>query len=116
MIADLTDDEGAKQVVDFVGRDETTALAPDIVAAGGSHHIVGYGGHVHEPSQALVNGEFSFRGTLVGKYAELQALVALVERGDVELRTERHDRGEINTVAERLEHNEIEGRAVIQPP
>ncbi|SDK98332.1 NAD(P)-dependent alcohol dehydrogenase [Natronorubrum texcoconense] len=116
VIADLTDDEGAQQVIDFVGRDETTALAPEIVAAGGDHHIVGYGGHVHEPSQALVNGEFAFRGTLVGKYAELQELVSLVDRGDVELRTETHDLAEINTVAERLEHNEIEGRAVLTPP
>ncbi len=116
VITDLTDDEGAQQVIDFVGRDETTALAPEIVAAGGDHHIVGYGGHVHEPSQALVNGEFAFRGTLVGKYAELQELVTLVDRGDVELRTETHDLADINTVAERLEHNEIEGRAVVLPP
>ncbi len=116
VITDLTDDEGAQQVIDFVGRDETTALAPEIVAAGGDHHIVGYGGHVHEPSQALVNGEFAFRGTLVGKYAELQELVSLVDRGDVELRTETHDLADINTVAERLEHNEIEGRAVVLPP
>jgi propanol-preferring alcohol dehydrogenase/NAD+-dependent secondary alcohol dehydrogenase Adh1 len=115
VIADLTDDVGAQQVVDFVGRDETTSLAPEIVAAGGDHHIVGYGGHVHEPSQALVNGEFAFRGTLVGRYAELQELVALVERGDVELRTTRYELGEINTVAEALEHGEIEGRAVITP-
>ncbi|WP_126664090.1 NAD(P)-dependent alcohol dehydrogenase [Haloterrigena salifodinae] len=115
-IGDLTDDEGARQVIDFVGSDETTGLAADVVAAGGDHHIVGYGGHIHEPSQALVDGEFSFRGTLVGKYAELQELVALVDRGDVELRTQRHDLSDINTVAERLEHNEIEGRAVIQPP
>ena len=42
-------------------------------------------------------------------------IVALVERGDVELRTSRHDLGEINEVAERLEHDEIEGRAVITP-
>ncbi|ELY35995.1 NAD(P)-dependent alcohol dehydrogenase [Natronorubrum tibetense] len=116
VITDLTDDEGAQQVIDFVGRDETTALAPEIVAAGGDHHIVGYGGHVHEPSQALVNGEFAFRGTLVGKYAELQELVSLVDRGDVELRTETYDLADINTVAERLEHNEIEGRAVVLPP
>ncbi|WP_436346253.1 NAD(P)-dependent alcohol dehydrogenase [Natronorubrum sp. FCH18a] len=115
-IADLTDDGGAQQVVDFVGADETTSTAPDVVAAGGDHHIVGYGGHVHEPSQALVNGEFAFRGTLVGKYAELQELVSLVDRGDVELRTETHDLADINTVAERLEHNEIEGRAVVLPP
>ena len=42
-------------------------------------------------------------------------IVALVERGDVELRTSRHDLDEINEVAERLEHGEIEGRAVITP-
>jgi propanol-preferring alcohol dehydrogenase/NAD+-dependent secondary alcohol dehydrogenase Adh1 len=107
---------GAQQVLDFVGRDETTALAPDITAAGGDHHVIGYGGHVHEPAQALVNGEFSFRGTLVGKYTELQELVALVERGAVELHTERYGLDEINTVAERLEHGEIEGRAVVTPP
>src|SRR6056297_2149087 len=43
VIADLTDDDGAQQVIDFVGGDETTGLAPEIVAAGGDHHIVGYG-------------------------------------------------------------------------
>ncbi|WP_318569747.1 NAD(P)-dependent alcohol dehydrogenase [Salinigranum marinum] len=107
---------GAQQVLDFVGRDETTALAPDITAAGGDHHIIGYGGHIHEPAQALVNGEFAFRGTLVGRYTELQELVALVDRGDVHLHTERYDLGDINTVAERLEHGEIDGRAVITPP
>jgi D-arabinose 1-dehydrogenase-like Zn-dependent alcohol dehydrogenase len=34
----------------------------------------------------------------------------------VELRTSRYDLDEINTVAERLEHGDIEGRAVIVPP
>ena len=77
--------------------------------------VVGYGGHVHEPLQALVDGELAYRGTLVGRYTELQELVALVERGDVELRTSRYDLGEINAVAERLEHGEIEGRPVITP-
>ncbi len=116
VVADLTDDVGAQQVLDFVGADETTGYAPDLVASGGDHHVVGYGGHIHEPCQALVNGEFSFRGTLVGRYAELQELVSLVDRGDVELHTERHDLEEINAVAERLEHGEIEGRAVVLPP
>lgn len=114
-IAAVTDDVGAQQVLDFVGRDDTTALAPDIVAAGGDHHIVGYGGHIHEPSQSLVDGEFSYRGTLVGKYSELQELVALVERGDVDLLTSRYSLDQVNEVAEKLEHGEIEGRAVITP-
>jgi D-arabinose 1-dehydrogenase-like Zn-dependent alcohol dehydrogenase len=115
VVADLTDDRGAAQVLDFVGSDETTALGPEVLAGRGDHHVVGYGGHVHEPAQTLVDGEFAYRGTLVGRYAELQELVALVERGDVELRTTRYDLEEINTVAERLEHGEIEGRAVITP-
>ncbi|PSP88822.1 D-arabinose dehydrogenase [Halobacteriales archaeon QS_4_69_34] len=111
----ITDGGGAQQVLDFVGADATTALAPEIVAAGGDHHVVGYGGHVHEPAQALVDGELSYRGTLVGRYTELQELVALVERGDVELRTSRYELGEINDVARRLEAGAIEGRAVITP-
>ena len=114
-IDDLTDGTGAQQVLDFVGSDETTAYAPDIVAGGGDHHIIGYGGHIHEPAQSLVDGEFDFRGTLVGNYAELQELLALVERGDVDLHTSTYDLSEVNAVAERLEHREIEGRAVITP-
>ncbi|MFC7044075.1 NAD(P)-dependent alcohol dehydrogenase [Halobacteriaceae archaeon GCM10025711] len=115
-VESITDGDGARQVLDFVGGDETTGYAPDIVAPGGDHHVVGYGGHVHEPSQALVNGEFSYVGTLVGRYAELQELMALVERGDVDLRTSRYDLADVNEVAERLERGDIEGRAVITPP
>ena len=114
-IALLTDEVGAEQVLDFVGADSTTGLAGDIVAAGGDHHIIGYGGHINEPAQLLVNDEIGLRGTLVGKYTELQELVALVERGDAELRTSRYDLDDVNAVAERLEHGEIEGRAVITP-
>jgi len=114
-IAAITDERGAAQVLDFVGADETTALAPEITASGGDHHIIGYGGHVHEPAQALVDGEFSFVGNIVGRYAELQELVALVDDGYVDLRTTRYGLGEINDVAEKLEHREIDGRAVITP-
>ncbi|MEM4782276.1 MAG: alcohol dehydrogenase catalytic domain-containing protein, partial [Halalkalicoccus sp.] len=109
----ITDGAGAEQVLDFVGADQTTALAPEIVAPGGDHHIIGYGGHIHEPSQALVNGEFSFVGNIVGKYTELQELVSLVGQGEMHLETSQYSLGEINDVAEALEHREIEGRAVI---
>ncbi|WP_254271654.1 NAD(P)-dependent alcohol dehydrogenase [Haloarcula marina] len=114
-VMDITDDVGAAQVLDFVGADQTTALAPDICAAGGDHHIIGYGGHIHEPAQALVNGEFAYQGNIVGRYTELQELVALVERDAVQLHTTRYELDEINDVAVQLEHNEIEGRAVITP-
>ena len=111
----VTDGTGAAQVLDFVGADVTTEYAPDITAAGGDHHIIGYGGHIHEPAQALVNGEFSYVGNIVGQYTELQELVALVEQGDVNLHTSRYDLEDVNTVAEKLEHREIDGRALITP-
>ncbi|WP_423999308.1 NAD(P)-dependent alcohol dehydrogenase [Haloarcula salina] len=115
VIEDITDGAGAAQVLDFVGADETTALAPDICAAGGDHQIIGYGGHIHEPAQALVNGEFAYQGNIVGRYTELQELVALVERDAVSLHTTRYDLDEVNTVARKLEAREIDGRAVITP-
>lgn len=114
-VTGITDGAGGTQVLDFVGADSTTNLAPDIVAPGGDHHIVGYGGHVHRPSQDLVDGEFSYQGNLVGTYTELQELIALVEQGEMHLTTTQYDLDEINKVAEKLERNEIEGRAVIRP-
>lgn len=111
----VTDGKGAAQVLDFVGADVTTEYAPDITAAGGDHHIIGYGGHIHEPAQSLINGEFSYVGNIVGRFAELQELVALVEQGEVDLHTSYYDLEDVNTVAEQLEHGEIEGRAVIKP-
>ncbi|MFW5905280.1 MAG: NAD(P)-dependent alcohol dehydrogenase [archaeon] len=114
-IEQITDGAGVAQVLDFVGADSTTDLAPHIVAPGGDHHIIGYGGDIHRPSQDLVNGEFDYRGNLVGTYTELQELVALVEQGEIDLTTSTFGLDEINDVATKLEHNEIEGRAVIQP-
>jgi len=60
-------------------------------------------------------GGFAYQGNIVGQYTELQELVALVERGDVELHTSRHGLTAVNEVAEKLEHGEIDGRAVITP-
>jgi len=114
-VESITDGRMVAQTLDFVGGDATTAYAPDVTAQGGDHHVIGYGGHVHEPAQAMVDGEFSYRGTLVGRYTELQELVALVEAGEVDLHTSRYGLGEINDVAEQLEHGEIDGRAVITP-
>lgn len=111
----VTDGTGAEQVLDFVGADVTTEYAPDITAAGGDHHTIGSGGHVHEPAQALVNGEFSLGGDIVGRFAELQELIALVEQGDVDLHTSQYELEDVNTVAEKLEHGEVDRRAVIRP-
>jgi D-arabinose 1-dehydrogenase-like Zn-dependent alcohol dehydrogenase len=104
-----------QQVVDFVGADETTGYAAEMLSSGGDCHLVGYDGHVHEPTLGLVGDEISFEGTLAGTYPELQELVTLAEQGVVDMRVSTYELDEINTVAAKLERGEISGRAVITP-
>lgn len=114
-VEDITDGQKAQQLIDFVGRDDTLSLTEPVLALGGDHHVAGYGGHVHEASQTLVHGEWSYKGSLIGQYTELQELMALVDQGEVTLETSMYDLEEINTVAAMLEEGEIEGRAVLVP-
>jgi D-arabinose 1-dehydrogenase-like Zn-dependent alcohol dehydrogenase len=114
-IESITDGDKAQQLIDFVGRDDTLALTEDVLALGGDHHVAGYGGELTETAQTLVHGEWSYKGSLIGQYTELQELMALVAQGDVHLETTKYDLEEINQVAAMLDRGEIEGRAVLIP-
>ena len=111
----ITDGQGAAQILDYVGHDDTAEWGSAIVARGGDHHVAGYGGHVHTPTQALVGTEMSYCGTLTGTHTELQELVELIERGDVDIHTTRYDLEDVNEVAQRVRDGDILGRAVIVP-
>jgi D-arabinose 1-dehydrogenase-like Zn-dependent alcohol dehydrogenase len=106
---------GVQQAIDFVGSNETTGYATDILTSGGDFHLVGYEDHIHEHTLGLVGDELTFEGTLAGTYNELEELVALAEEQKIELRTSEYDLQDINTVATRLERGDISGRAVIKP-
>jgi propanol-preferring alcohol dehydrogenase/NAD+-dependent secondary alcohol dehydrogenase Adh1 len=114
-VADLTDDTGVSHVFDFVGADSTLAAGPDVLATGGEHHVVGYGGDLDVDSRGLIAEEIDFCGTLVGQYWELHELVDLVASHGIDLHVSEFPLEDINEVAARLEHGEIEGRAVITP-
>jgi len=111
----ITDGEGVAQILDYVGHDDTAEWGPAIVKRGGDHHVAGYGGHVHTPTQALVGTEMNYRGTLTGTHADLQELIALIEMGEVEIHTTKFDLDEVNEVARRVEDGDVLGRAVIVP-
>lgn len=108
-------DGGTRKIIDFVGSDETLGYGPAISQTGADHHVVGYEGHLNLPAVALIPTEYSYRGTLVGTYTELQELIELAERGEVEVQYSTHDLDEINDIAARLHHGDIEGRAVFIP-
>ena len=111
----ITDGQGAAQILDYVGQDDTAGWGPAIVERGGDHHIAGYGGHVHTPTQAMVGTEMNYCGALTGTHTELQELVQLIERGDVDIHTTTYDLEDVNEVATRVRDGEVLGRAVIVP-
>lgn len=65
-LREATDGRGADGVLDFVGTDDTHRDGLALLARDGTYAIVGYGGLVVVPSVALVVGEQSVVGNLVG--------------------------------------------------
>jgi D-arabinose 1-dehydrogenase-like Zn-dependent alcohol dehydrogenase len=67
------------------------------------------------PSVALVVGETSITGNLVGSWIDLWELLQLHGRGDVTLRTETHSLDDVNDVLDALRAGDVTGRAVLVP-
>jgi len=114
-VREATAGRGADVVLDFVGTDDTHADGMAMLARRGTYAIVGYGGVVTVPSVALVVGEQSVVGNLVGSWTDLWELMQLHARGRIELRTQVHRLEDINDVLTQLREGEITGRAVIVP-
>ncbi|TYT63587.1 NAD(P)-dependent alcohol dehydrogenase [Natrialba swarupiae] len=115
LVDTVTDEHGIDAILDFVGSDETLDLGLSLLKQGGDHYVVGYGGHVTAPAQAMVGLEINYCGTLCGSFTELQELMSLVEDGQIDVRTVEYPLAEINDVAAKLEDGEIQGRAVLKP-
>jgi NAD+-dependent secondary alcohol dehydrogenase Adh1 len=114
-VRDLTGGRGADLVFDFVGTDATHAGSLAALARGGTFSVIGYGGEISCQSAALVVGEQSIVGNLVGSWIDLWELVQLHAAGRVRLVTEAHPLESVNEVLERLRDGDITGRAVLVP-
>jgi NAD+-dependent secondary alcohol dehydrogenase Adh1 len=114
-VREATNGAGADVVVDFVGTDETHAVALQMLARRGLYSVVGYGGTVSIPSVALVAGEQAIAGNLVGSWIDLWELLQLHASGDVRLRSEPHPLSAVNDVLDALRAGDVTGRAVLVP-
>jgi NAD+-dependent secondary alcohol dehydrogenase Adh1 len=114
-VREATDGGGADVVVDLVATDATHAAGVEMLARGGLYSTIGYGGTIAVPSVAMVVGETTIEGNLVGSWIDLWELLQLHGRGDVTLRTETHPLDDVNGVLDRLREGEITGRAVLVP-
>ena len=111
----LTGGRGAEAVIDFVGEGDAIAKGLSMTANGGYYYIVGYGGKIELPTLDMITTEKTIVGNLVGTYAELVELMALADRGLVNLHTREYRLNQANDALHDLHHGEIHGRAVLIP-
>lgn len=111
----LTGGGGAHAVIDFVGEGDAVARGLAMTRAGGVYYIVGYGGKIELPTIDMITSEKTIVGNLVGTYPELVELMALADRGKVNLATREYRLSEANQALHDLHHGKVKGRAVLIP-
>ncbi len=114
-VLQLTQGEGAEAVIDFVGEKGTTAKGLAMTRPSGSYYVVGYGENINIPTVDLVIAEKNIIGNLVGTWAELVELMALADRGLVNLTTVEYSLANANQALQDLNAGKIHGRAVLVP-
>lgn len=111
----LADGKGAEAVLDFVGEKGTTTKGLAMTRPMGSYYVIGYGEDIRVPTVDMVITERNIIGNLVGTWAELTELMALADRGLVELATAEYRLADANKALQDLHHGRIHGRAVLIP-
>ena len=111
----LTGGHGAEAVIDFVGEGESIERGLAMTRNAGYYYIVGYGGKINIPTLDMITSEKTIVGNLVGTYPELVELMALADRGLVNLATREYPLRAANDALHDLHNGKIHGRAVLIP-
>mgnify|MGYP001597159220 FL=1 len=111
----LSEGAGAEAVIDFVGEKGTTAKGLAMTRPMGNYYLVGYGEDLHIPAVDLIITERNIIGNLVGTWAELTELMALADRGLVEIAVQEYPLAEANQALKDLHAGRIKGRALLIP-
>ncbi|MBR72354.1 MAG: D-arabinose dehydrogenase [Rhodospirillaceae bacterium] len=112
---ELTKELGAEAVIDFVGEGNAIENGLAMTKNAGYYYIVGYGGRVQIPAIDMIVSEKTIVGNLVGTYSELVELMALADRGLVNLATKEYKLSDANKALHDLHDGSVKGRAVLIP-
>jgi NAD+-dependent secondary alcohol dehydrogenase Adh1 len=113
-IQELTGGRGADAVLDFVAEGEVPGQAMAMLRPGGTYFVVGYGGTLEVPTMEFLT-EKRVIGNVGGTSAELMELMALADRGKVQLETVNYPLERINEAITDLRDLRVRGRAVVIP-
>ena len=105
----LTEGNGAEAVIDFVGEGDAVANGLTMTRNAGYYYIVGYGGKVEIPTMDMIVSEKTIVGNLVGTYPDLVELMALADRGLVNLATKEYRLSEANQALHDSEQGQGQG-------
>lgn len=101
-------------VIDCVGAEETLRMAFGLLAKGGMLVTVGLmGTRIDVPLFPTVAGELTYQGSNWANYADLQEVVTLAQRGQIQHSVTRVRLENVNETLELLRAGEVIGRAVI---
>lgn len=106
---------GAMAVLDFVGIDATLAMVAQSARRMGWIIVVGIGGGVFPFSFTALPHGSSIMTAFGCTTSKLEEVVALAEAGKVKPVIQRFPMAEVESVYEKLQKNEINGRAVLIP-
>jgi alcohol dehydrogenase, propanol-preferring len=114
-IRDAVGARGATVVFDFVGTDETLALAAATIAMSGHVSLVGIGGGTLPMTFGTLPHEWSLSKPSWGSLPELHEVVALARAGSIRIDVERFTLEDAVDGYRRLRNGDVDGRAVVVP-
>jgi alcohol dehydrogenase, propanol-preferring len=106
---------GCAVAFDFVGTNETLALAARAVKRGGVVMLVGEAGGTVPFGFGAVDHEVTMTTSIWGSQADLAAVLDLARAGRLQWEVEEFPLDQVNEALSRLRHGEIAGRAVLRP-
>jgi propanol-preferring alcohol dehydrogenase len=106
---------GAEAVLDFVGSDETLALAADVVARRGVIALLGLAGGTVPFGFFRMPPEASLTTVVAGTVRDLQEVVALARAGRIHSSVQTYPLRAVNEALDDLRQGRVTGRAVIVP-
>jgi alcohol dehydrogenase, propanol-preferring len=107
--------DGAEAVLDFVGSDETLALAADVVARRGVVALLGLAGGTVPFGFFRMPPEASLTTVVAGTVRDLQEVVALARAGRIHSSVQTYPLRAVNEALDDLRQGRVTGRAVIVP-
>jgi propanol-preferring alcohol dehydrogenase len=114
-VREVVGPSGATVVFDFVGTDETLALAGSTISMSGHISLVGIGGGTLPMAFGTLPFEWSLSKPSWGSLPDLHEVVALAREGSIEIEVERFGLEDAIDGYRRLRDGTVDGRAVVLP-